>query len=206
MTNPHIILKSRDITFLTKVPIVKGMFFQHTVFLTFHVQIWELDHKDDWAPKNWSSELWCWRRFKSPLVYCKEIKLVHPKRNQSWIFIGRTDAEAETPILWPPDVKKLTHWKTPWYWERLKAGGEEGDRGWDDWMASLIQWTRVWANSGRQWRTRKPGMLQSMGLQRAGHDLVTEWQQPNSVRYLQSTWLCVSILCVVWLYKADQLL
>ena len=66
---------------------------------------------------------------------CKEIKPVNPKGNQSWIFIGRTDAEAEAPILCPPDVKKLIHWKRPWCWERLKAGGGD-DRGWDDWMAS----------------------------------------------------------------------
>ena len=73
--------------------------------------------------------------------------------------------------------KELTHWKRPWCWERLKAGGEGGDRGWDGWMASLNQWTWVWANSGRSWRTGKPGVLQSMGLQRVGHDWATEQQQ-----------------------------
>ena len=63
-----------------------------------------------------------------------------------------------------------------WCWERLKVGREVGDRGWDGWMASLIQWTWVWANSGRQWRTRKSGVLQSMGSQRVSHDLATEQQ------------------------------
>ena len=70
--------------------------------------------------------------------------------------------------------KELTHWKRPWCWERLKAGGEGDDRGWDGWMASSTQWTRVWASSGRQWRTGKPGMLQSMGSQKVGHDL-SDW-------------------------------
>ena len=65
---------------------------------------------------------------------CKEIKPVNPKGNQSWIFTGRTDAEAEAPILWPPDFKKLTHWERPWCWERLRPGGEGDNRGWDGWM------------------------------------------------------------------------
>ena len=66
--------------------------------------------------------------------------------------------------------EELNHWKRPWFWERLKAGGEGGDRGGDGWMATSTQWTRVWASSGRWWRTGKPGVLKSMGLQRAGHD------------------------------------
>ena len=70
----------------------------------------------------------------------------------------------------------LTHWKRPWCWERLKVG-EGDDRGWDGWVESLTQWTWVWAGSGRWWRTGKPGMLQSMGLQRAGHDCMTKQQQ-----------------------------
>ena len=66
----------------------------------------------------------------------------HPKGNQSWIFIGRTDAEIEPPILWPPDVKSR-HWKRSWFWARLKAGGEGEDRGWDGWMESPTRWTWV---------------------------------------------------------------
>ena len=73
--------------------------------------------------------------------------------------------------------KGLTHWKIPWCWERLRAGGEEGDRGWDGWMASSTHWTWVWANSRRQWWTQKLGLLQSMGSQRVGHNWVTEQQQ-----------------------------
>ena len=74
--------------------------------------------------------------------------------------------------------EELTHWKRPWCWERLKARGE-GDRGWDGWMASLTQWTWVWANSGRQRRTGKPIVLQSMGSQRVRHAWATEQQQEN---------------------------
>ena len=87
-------------------------------------------------------ELWCWWKLESPLD-CKEIQPFHLKANQSWIFIGRTDAEAEALILWPPDAKNWFIWKNPdpWCWERLKAGREEDDRGWHGWMASPTQWT-----------------------------------------------------------------
>ena len=79
--------------------------------------------------------------------------------------------------------KELTHWKRPWCWERLRARGKGDDRGWDGWMASLTQWTWVWANSGRQWRAGKPGVLQFMGLQRVGHD----WLKNNSKKNLRSS-------------------
>ena len=75
-------------------------------------------------------------------------------------------------------MEELTHWKRPWCWERLKAGGEGDDRGWDGWMASWIQWTWVWVNSGTWWWTRRPGVLQSMGSQRVGHnwDWTDAWE------------------------------
>ena len=73
--------------------------------------------------------------------------------------------------------EEVTHWKRPWCWERLRAGDEGCNRGWDDWMALPTQWTWVWASSGRWWRTGKPGVLQSMGSQRARHNLVSEQQQ-----------------------------
>jgi len=107
----------------------------------------------------------------------RKIKPVNSKENQLWILTGRTDGENETPIILATWCEELTHWKNPWCWERLKAEGEEGGRGWNVWMTSPIQWTWVWANSGRWWRTGRPGMLQSMGLQRVGHNLVTEQQQ-----------------------------
>ena len=82
-------------------------------FSSSHVWMWELDYKESWAPKNW----WFWtvvleKTLESPLD-CKEMQLIQPKGNQSWIFIGRTDAEAETPILWPPDAKNWLIWKDP---------------------------------------------------------------------------------------------
>ena len=109
---------------------------------------------------------------KSPLD-CKEIHPVNPKGSQSWVFIGRTDAQAETPILWPPDVKNW-HLKRPWCWKRLRAGGEGDDRGWDGWMASHTWWTWVWASSGIWWWTGKPGMLQSMESPRVRQDRAAE--------------------------------
>ena len=95
----------------------------------------------------------------------RENKPVNPKGNQPWIFIGRTNAEAEAPILWPPDVKSWLIWKDPDSGKDWKAGGEGDDRGWDGWMASLTEWTWVWASSGIWWWTGKPGVLQSMGSQ-----------------------------------------
>ena len=70
--------------------------------------------------------------------------------------------------------EELTHWKRPWFWERLKAGGEGDDRGWDGWLASQTQWNWVWVSSGSWWWTGNPGVLQAMGSQRVGHDWATE--------------------------------
>ena len=127
------------------------------------------------------------KTLESPLD-CKEIKPVNPKGNQSWIFFGRTDAETETPILWPPDCKELTRWERPWCWERLKARGEGDNRGWDGWMASLTQ-TWVWVSSRCWWQTGKLGMLQSVGSQRVRHDWVTElnWRTRQGRRRLSGS-------------------
>ena len=129
MTNLDSILKNRDITLLTKVHLVKAM-----VFSSGHVWMWELDHKESWAPKNWC--FWTVvleKTLESPLD-CKEIQPVHPKGDQSWMFIGRTDVEAETPLLWPPDVKNWLIGKDPdageeWRWEE-KGTTEDGMLGW----------------------------------------------------------------------------
>ena len=123
---------------------------QNYGFSSSHVWMWELDHKEIWAAKNW----YFWtvvleKTLGSPLD-CKEIQPVNPKGNQSWIFIGRTDAEAGNSNTLATWCEELTHQKRPWCWERLKVGGEGDDTGWDGWMASLTQWTWVWANSGRQ--------------------------------------------------------
>ena len=148
----------------------KGPFSQGYGFSSGHV--WNLDYKESWAPKNWCFQIVVLEKTLERPLDCKEIQAVHPKGNQSWIFTERTDAEA--PMLWPPYVKKLTHLKRSWCWERLKAGGEGDDRGWDGWMASLTRWTCVWVNSGSWWWTGRPGVLRFMGSQRVGHNWVTE--------------------------------
>ena len=111
----------------------KGLSSQGYGFSNSHVRMWELDYTESWALKSWCF----WTVVLSPLD-CKEIQPVHPKGNQSWIFIGGTDAEAETYTLatW---CEELTHLKRPWCWERLKAGEEGNERGWDGWMASLTR-------------------------------------------------------------------
>ena len=134
----------------------KGPSSQSYGFSSSHVQMLELDHKEGWAPKNWCFQTVVLEKTLESPLDCKEIQPVHPKGNQSWIIIGRTDAEA--PVLWPPDAKSWLIGKDPdagkdWRWE------EKG------WMASLTQWTWIWANSRRWWRTGKCGMLQSMWSQ-----------------------------------------
>ena len=114
--------------------------------------MWELDYKVSWAPQNWC--FWTVvleKTLESPLD-CKEIQLVNPKGDQSWIFIGRTDAEAETHTLatW---CKELTHLKRLWCLERLMVAGVGDDRGWDGWMASPTRWTWVWVSSRSCWWT-----------------------------------------------------
>ena len=129
LTNLDSILKSRGITLPTKVRLVKAM-----AFSSGHVWMWELDYKESWVPKNWC--FWTvvlQKTLESPLDW-KEIQAVHPQGNQSWIFIERTNVEAETPILWPPDVKKRLIWKDPdagkdWRLEKKGTVEEEMD-GW----------------------------------------------------------------------------
>ena len=117
-------------------------------------------------------QLWCWRRLESPLD-CKEIQPVHPKGSvlniqwKDWCW----NWNSSTLATW---CEELTHLKRPWCWGKLEASGEGDDRGWDGWMASLTQWTWVWVNSGSWWWTGRPGVLQSMGLQRVRHNWATE--------------------------------
>ena len=180
MTNLDSILKSQRHYFAGKGPSSQGYGFSSS-----HVWMWELDCEESWAPKNWC--FWPMvleKTLESPLD-CEKTQPVHPKEDQSWVFIGRTD-EAETPILWLPHVKS---WLI-WCWERLKAGEEGDKRGWDGWMASPTRWTWVWASSGRWWWTGKPGVLQCMGLQRVVHDWVTElnWMQGNFWNLKKGKW------------------
>ena len=128
--------------------------------------MWELDHRENWAPKSWC--FWTMgleKTFKSPLDY-KEIKPANLKGNQSWIFIGRTDAEAEASILWPPDAKNWLIGKHP---DTLKVEGRRR-RGWQRvrWLDGITYSMdlSLSKNSGSWWWTGRPGMLQSMGSQR----------------------------------------
>ena len=138
-------------------------------FSSSYIRMWELDCIESWAQKNWCFWTVVLEKTLESLLDWKEIKPVSLKGNQSWLFIGRTDFEAETTNLatW---CEELTHWKRPWCWERLKAGGERDDRGWYGWMASPAQWTWVWLSSKSWWWTGKPGVLQSMRSQRVGHN------------------------------------
>ena len=111
----------------------KGPSNQGYGFSSSHVWMWEFDYKESWVPKNWCFwTLVLEKTLESPLD-CKEIQPVHPKGNESWIFIGRTDAEAETPIIWPPDAKNWLIWKDPDDWKDWsKEKGMTGDEmvGW----------------------------------------------------------------------------
>ena len=128
MTNLDSMLKSRDITLPTKVHLGQGYGFSSS-----HVWMWELDYKESWAPKNWCFWTVVLEKTLESLLDCKEIKSVNPKGNQSWTFNGRTDTEAEAPILWSPDVKNWFMGKT------LMLGKIEGRRrrGWQRMMRQL---------------------------------------------------------------------
>ena len=152
----------------------KGLSSQSYDFSSSHVWMWELDYKESWAPKNWC--FWTVvleKTLDSPLD-CKEIQRVHSKGNQSWIFIGKTDAEAETPKLWPLDANKWPIGKNPDGGKDLRLEEKGGNRGWNGWMASLTWWTWVWISSKSWWWTGKLVVLESMVSQRVGHDWATE--------------------------------
>ena len=180
MTDLDSILKSRDITLPTKVCLVKA-----TVFpvVMYGCESWAIKKAKLWRTD--AFELGCWRRLESPWD-CKETKPVNPKGNQSWIFTGRTDAEAKTPIFWPSDSKSWLDWKRPWCWEGLKAGGKGDNRRWAGWMASPTRW--VWASSGSWWWTGKAGMLQSIRSQRVRHNWATELKWAE-LRWNAPPWL-----------------
>ena len=142
MTNLDSILKSRDITLLTKVHLVKAMVFP---VVMYGCESWTVKKAEHW--RIGAFELWCWRRVL-------RVPWTARWSNQSILKEISSEYSLEGLILklklqyFGHLMQRLTHWKTPWCWERLKAGGEEDDRGWDGWMASLTQWTWIWVNSG----------------------------------------------------------
>ena len=167
MIHLYSILKSRNITLLTQVCIAKAMPFP---IVMYECERWTIKKAECWRID--AFELWCWRRLlwvpwiaRSNQSVLKEI---NPEYTLERLMLNWSSNSLAT---W---CKELTHWKRPWCWERLKAGGEGGNRGWDGWMVSPTRWTWVWASSGSWWWTGKPGVLQSIGSQRIRHDGATE--------------------------------
>ena len=171
--------------------------------------MWELDYKESWAPKNWC--FWTVvleKTLESPLG-CKEIQPVHPKGDQSWVFIGRTDVEAETPILWPSDAKSWLIWKDPDAgkdWRQEEKGMTEDER----WLDGITNsWTWIWVDSGSWWWTGRPGILQSMGSQRVRHDWTIElnWtDSPSDTAQHQVVSLVLNHQCAKSTQKMEKFL
>ena len=164
MTNIDSILKSRDITLPTNVHLLKAMVFQ---VVMYGCESWTIKKAEDWRID--AFELWCWRRLlRVPWTTRRSnqsiLKDISPGRD--WCLSWNSN----TLATW---YEELTHLKSPWCWERLRAGGEGDNRGWDGWMASPTQWTWVWVDSRSWWWTGRPGVLQFMGSQRVRHDWAT---------------------------------
>ena len=138
--------------------------------------MWELDYKESWPQKNWCFWTVGWRRLlRIPWTARRSnqsiLKEIGPEYSLEGLML-----KLKLHILTCCEVP--THWKSPWCWERLKAGREGVDRGWEGWMASATRWTWVSASSRSWWWTGKPGMLHYMGSQRVRHDWVTERTEP----------------------------
>ena len=117
-------------------------------------------------------ELWYWRRLlRVPWTARRSNQSILKEISPECLLERLWSWNSNTLATW---CEELTYLKRPWWWGRLKAGGEGDNRGWDGWMTSPTQWTWIWVNSGSWWWTGRPGVLQSMGLQRVGHDLETE--------------------------------
>ena len=176
MTNLDSILKSRDITLLTKVHLVRAKVFP----VVMHgCESWTIKKTE--CQRIDTLELWCWRRLLRVPCTARRfnqsiLKEISPEYSLEGLMLKL--GSSNTLATW---FEELIDLKRLWCWEWLKAGGEADNRGWDDLMASPTQWTWVWARSGSWWWTGKPGVLQSMGLQRVGHDWATElkWIELN---------------------------
>ena len=168
MTNLDSIFKGRDITLPTKVHLVEAMVFP---VVTCGCKSWTVKKAE---PRRIDAfELRCWRRLLGiPWTERRSNQSILKEMNPEYSLEGlMLKLKHQYLATW---CEKLTHWKRPWSWEKLKAGGEGDDRGWGGWMASPTGWTWVWVNSGSWWWTGQPGVLQSMGSQRIRHDWVTE--------------------------------
>ena len=168
MTNLDSILKSRDITLPTKIRLFKAKVFP---VVMYGCESWTVKKAERWRMD--AFELWCWRRLlRVPWTARRSnqsiLKEISPEYSLEGLMLK---LEPNTLATW---CEEQTPWKRPWCWERLKAGGEGDDRGWDSWMATSTRRTWVWASSGSWWWTGKPGVLQSMGSQRVRHDWAPE--------------------------------
>ena len=187
------ILKCRDITLLTNVHIVKVMIFPVVMYGCEGWTIKKAEHRriDAFELWDWKRLLrvpWTARRFNQSIL-----KEISPEYSLQGLMLKLKLQYFDT---W---CEELTHLKRSWWWEWVKVGGEEDDRGWDCWMASPTQWTWVWVSSGSWWWTGKSGVLQSMGSPRVGHDRVTElnwnslWFEPYFFN-LKILWKCLAVL------------
>ena len=184
MTNLDSILKSRDITLPTKVHLVKTMVFPVVMYGCDNINKAERRRID-------SFELWCWRRLlRVPWTARWSNQSILKEISLQYSLEGLMLKLKLQYFTW---CEELTHWKRPWSWERLRAGGERDNKGWDGWMASPTWLTWVWASSGSWWWTGKPGMLQSMGSQRVGHDWATGLNWRRLKEWHRSA-VCTSLL------------
>ena len=175
MTNLDIILKSRDITLPTKVHLVKAMVFP---VVMYGCESWTSKKAEHWRID--AFELWCWRRLlRVPWT---------ARRSNQFILKEISPGCSLEELMLKLKLQYFGHlmrradsFEKPRCWERLRAGGEGDNRGWDGWMASPTQWTWVWIGSGSWWWTGRPGMLQLMGSQKAGHNWATELNWTDGV-------------------------
>ena len=169
MTNLDSILKSRDITLPTKVHLVKSMVFPVVMYRceSWTVKKAECRKSDAFGNCGVGEDSWESLRLQGDPTSLPQRRSVLSVHWKDWCWSWNSNTLATS---W----EELTHWKRPWCWEGLGAGGEGDDRRWDGWMASLARWTWVWVNSGSWWWTGRPGVLWFMGSQRVRHDWATE--------------------------------
>ena len=182
-------IKKQRQFFVTKVHLVKAMVFP---VVMYGYESWTIKKAEHWRID--AFELWCWRRLL-------RVPWTAKRSNQSIVKdISPGCSLEELMSSWNSNTLatwcgELTHLKRPWCWERLRAGGEGDDRGWDCWMASPTQWTWVWVDSGSWWWTGRPGVLRFMESQIVGHNWATElnWTDKWLLSRFNCVWVFVTL-------------